>query len=556
MLRSLYIKNIAIISNLEVEFHDGMTSVTGETGAGKSIVIDALALGLGSRADQGLIRHNTDRAEIITEFDISNNLAAQAWLKQHELALDEPHCLLKRRLYTGMPSKSYINDRPVSATTLSELGRMLVNICGQQEHLNLINPGARLAIVDHHTDIGDRLSSLKSIYKKLRQIDKRIAELQQAQQEDDQNTELMVFLVEELEQGNFTASDYRELDENHKRLSHSSEIISSINESVETLQSSGQENVSELLMRVIKLLVSASRYEPRLKNTLKTLEDAQIACEEATSELLALSQQLDLDPNELQQLELRLSSYHQMARKHRCEPAQLEEKLQVLSQRLDDIENADTELKSLRENHSKLMGEYLRIAGTISRMRTDSARRLSESITRQLQQLNLKGSSCVIDCRSDTSLISPNGQDSVRILVSTNRGHPPGPIEKIASGGELSRISMAIALETSAQADDNSVLIFDEVDAGISGKTADIVGEKLKQLASKNQTICITHLPQVASKARHQLRVSKNSADDSHVKLDYLDTEARVIELARFLSGKKITDESLANARVMLEESR
>ena len=551
MLRSLYINNIAIISELDVEFHEGMTSVTGETGAGKSIVIDALALGLGSRADQSLMKHDTDKAEVIIEFDISGNKPAQRWLANQELDLDEPHCILKRRLYGNKPSRSFINDRPVSAAILNELGQWLVNICGQQEHLNLINPAARLAVLDQHADTYNDLKALRSIYKELKQIGKQVKALQKAQGEDEQHNDLLVFLIDELEQGKFSADDYRQLDENHKRLSHNSEIISSINTSVDLLQSSTQGNVSELLSQATKMLISASRYEPKLKNALKTLESAQIATEEAGSELTALLQQLDMDPGQLQELEQRLSSYHQIARKHRCEPSQLEEKLDSLSRRLSVIENSDAELKVLGEKQNKLNLEYTEIANNISKLRCDSAKSLSKAITRQLQQLNLPGSACHIECKTDSTVISPGGQDSVRILASTNKGQPPGPIEKIASGGELSRISLAIALESSVQAG-NAVLIFDEVDAGISGKTADVVGDKLKQLAKKNQTICITHLPQVASKAKHQLRVSKHS---SQVKLDYLDTEARVTELARFLSGKTITDESLANARVMLEES-
>ena len=210
--------------------------------------------------------------------------------------------------------------------------------------------------------------------------------------------------------------------------------------------------------------------------------------------------------------------------------------------------------KSLLKTQATMIQNYKKSAKALSKLRINAAKTLSKAITKQLQQLNLKGSVCMIECKTDDSALTATGQDTVQFLVSTNDGQPPGPIEKIASGGELSRISMAIVLETSLQAG-NAVLIFDEVDTGISGKTADIVGDKLKQLAKKNQTICITHLPQVACKAKHQLRVSKSAMENSPVKLDYLDTEARIIELARFLSGKKITDESLANARVMLKDS-
>ena len=554
MLRSLYIKNIAIITTLSIEFHEDMTCVTGETGAGKSIVIDALALGLGSRADQNLIKHNTDQSEVIIEFDISNHKPAQNWLQQHELDLEEPLCILKRRLYTNKPSKSFINDRPVSATVLNELGQALVNICGQQEHLNLVNPTARLAIIDQHANASAQLKSLKTTHKQLRQIDQQIAELKKAQGDSEENNDLLAFLVDELMQGNFSATDYRELDEKHKRLSHNSEIISNVNSSIEVLQSSSQVSINELLNQVSKHLDIASKYEPRLKNTLKTLEGASIACEEAISELLDMSQQLELDPSTLQEYEQRIASYHSMARKHRCEPVQLEEKLEALQQRLEFIDNSDTQLKELINTQTKLTSSYKKAAKTLSKLRTAAAKSLSKTITSQLQQLNLKGSVCQIECKTDDTAIAATGQDTVQFLVSTNDGQPPGPIEKIASGGELSRISMAIVLETSLLAG-NAVLIFDEVDTGISGKTADIVGDKLKQLAKKNQTICITHLPQVACKAKHQLRVSKSAKENSPVKLEYLDTEARVTELARFLSGKKITDESLANARVMLKDS-
>ena len=554
MLRSLYIDNIAIISNLSIEFHEGMTSVTGETGAGKSIVIDALALGLGSRADQSLIKHNSDKAQVIIEFDISDNQLAQTWLSDQELNLDEPLCILKRRLYSNKPSKSFINDRPVSASTLNELGQLLVNICGQQEHLNLVNPIARLAIVDHNANTSEPLKSLKTTYKQLTLINQQIAELKKAQGDNGEHNDLLSFLVDELEQGNFSVTDYQELDENHKRLSHNSEIINSVNTSIEIIQTSSEHSVSERLSQVLKQLNAVSSFEPRLNNALETLESATIACEEAVNELTSLSQSLNLDPGQLHQLEQRLSSYHSLARKHRCEPIQLEEKLESLKNKLNFIENSDEQLKTLLDEQIQLTNKYQKIAKKISKLRSNTAQSLSKSITKQLQQLNLKGSLCEIVCHSDTTVISASGQDSVRFLISTNEGQPPEPIEKIASGGELSRISMAIVLESSLHAG-NAVLIFDEVDTGISGKTADIVGDKLKQLAKHNQTICITHLPQVACKAKYQLRVSKSTKQNTRVQLDYLDTEARVIELARFLSGKKITDESLANARVMLKDS-
>ena len=554
MLRSLYIKNIAIISSLSIEFHEGMTSITGETGAGKSIVIDALSLALGARADQNLLKHDSEKAEIIIEFDISDHLPAKNWLHDQELELDEPLCILKRHLYSHRPSKSFINDRPVSATALSELGQMLVNICGQQEHLNLVNPSTRLSIIDQHAKTDKLLKSLKTIYKQLKDIEQALKDLNNARNEGEDHNDLLAFLVDELRQGNFSAADYQTLDNDHKRLSHNSDIINSVNTSIDLLHGAAQNNIVDLLNQVSKLLDSASHYEPRLKNTIATLDSANIACEEAMNELTALSQHLDLDPAELHELEQRLSSYHTMARKHRCEPAQLEEKLHSLEAKLELIENSQAQLDKLTVQQLELTNNYKNIAQQISKLRRKSSKSLSKSITAQLQQLNLKGAACVIECKTDTSVINVSGQDTVQFLVTTNAGQPPGPIEKIASGGELSRISMAIVLESSTRAGD-AVLIFDEVDTGISGKTADIVGDKLKQLATLNQTLCITHLPQVACKAQHQLRVSKSNDKHAQVKLEYLDTEERVIELARFLSGKKITQESMANARVMLEDT-
>lgn len=554
MLRSLYIDNIAIISQLSVNFHDGMTCVTGETGAGKSIVIDALALALGSRADQNLITHNREKAEVSVEFDISNNSAAQSWLDKQELMLDEPLCILKRILYSNKPSKSLINNRPVSAGMLNEIGQLLVSICGQQEHLTLINPASRLAVIDQHANVTAELGSLKMLYRQMKQNKQQIHELQQIRSQAVEHDELLGFLIEELSQGKFSAADYKQLDENHKRLSHNSDIVCAVNASIELLESSMQQNIHDSLNRVLKLLAQACRFEPRLQNTLKTLEGASIACTEAASELNAISHQLEMNPDELLHVEQRLSRYHDMARKHRCEPAQLEEKLESLQQKLEVIENSDALLKSLADQQAQLTVEYNKIAQEISRARQRCAKSLSRTITAQLQQLNLEGARFDIECKTDTDVTHVNGQDTVRFLVSTNRDQPPGPIEKIASGGELSRISLAIALESGAAAG-NAALVFDEVDTGVSGRTADVVGDKLKQLSKKNQTICITHLPQVACKADYQLRVAKRSDKKAQVKLDYLDTEERVIELARFLSGRKITEESLANARVMLMQS-
>ena len=554
MLRSLYINNIAIIAQLNIEFHAGMTSITGETGAGKSIVIDSLALSLGARADQSLIKHGCDQAEVIAEFDISKNSSATQWIKRQQLELDEPQCILKRKLYANSPSKSFINDRPVSATVLSQLGERLVTICGQREHLNLIDPAARLAIIDNHAQTATSLKKIQEAYKALSNINDQIQALKNAQSEGVDHVDLLSFMIDELEQGNYTADDYHQQDKVQKRLSHNSDIVHAVNTSIELLNSSASENVVQLLSQITKLLNNSLKFEPRLKNALETINDATIACEDAVTELTDISGKLEIDPDQLAQVEQKLSSYHNLARKHRCEPGELETKLNELNTRLNFIQNSDQQLQKLKLQRDTLTTQYYDMAGVLTQKRCKSAKRLSKLISLQLAQLNLKGSTCQIECTTDVESIHPKGQDSIRLLISTNSGQPPGPVEKIASGGELSRIGMAIALETSQQAD-NAVLIFDEVDSGISGKTADIVGDKLKDLALKNQTICITHLPQVACKAEHQLRVSKNNKNKSKIKLDYLDTESRVIELARFLSGKEITDESLANARVMLKES-
>ena len=554
MLRSLYINNIAIISHLNVDFHDAMTSLTGETGAGKSIVIDALALALGGRAEQGLVRHHCDKAQVIAEFDISHHGAISAWLKDNELNSDENECVLRRNLYQNRPSKSFINDRPVTVQGLKELGDQLVNICGQQQHLNLMQARHRLNIINSHAGIENQLSELQETYRSLMKIKQQIDELQAGDAVELDQIEMLNFLINELSQGDYSEETYTQLDEEQKRLAHATDIVIAVNTSIALLQSGDSKSAVDLLNESIKLLTNASKFDSRLDNPAEALSTAALTIEDVAGELNHLAGTLDVNPEQLQEVEQQLASFHHLARKHRCQPTELEDKLAALRERLNNIENRDIMLEKLRHEEASLSGRYFELAEKISDLRSRSSKKLAGAITAQLKNLNLNHAVCEIQCRRDKSKIGPNGQDSIDFLVSTNQGQPPGPIEKIASGGELSRISLAVQLETT-RLSDTPVLVFDEVDAGISGETADIVGYKLKDLGRQTQVICITHLPQVASKAQHQIKIIKKTNSQSPVELEYLDSDARIAELARILSGKKITEESLANAKVMLKDS-
>jgi len=554
MLRSLYINNIAIISQLGAEFFPGMTSVTGETGAGKSIVIDALTLALGKRADKEQLKHGADKAEVIAEFDIGDHPGVQAWLAKQELDTGEHECVLRRNLYPDRPSRSFINDRPVTAQVLSQLGEQLVNFCGQQEHLSLVNPAHRLDIVDRHAGTEENLSRLGKCFQEVTAIHARIEELEQADSQGVDQVDMLTFLIKELEQGEFSEQDYGQVDQEQKRLAHATDIASAVNISIELLNSPDQQNVLGMLNQAISQLTSVCKFDTRLDCAIEALAQSSVVCDDAASELATIAGKLDVEPQRQDEVDTRLASYHQLARKHRCEPVELEQKLKALRNKLDEIANRDNILKDFKDKHARALKQYYQIAGKISQQRARSATSLSKAVSSHLKALNLPHAVCEFECSTNTSRISPNGQDNIRILVSTNRGQPPGPVEKIASGGELSRISLAIQLETARLAH-TPVLVFDEVDAGISGKTADLVGIKLKELGGHCQVICITHLPQVASKARHQLKVSKLTEGSSMVELDYLDAQARIEELARILSGRNITRESMANARVMLQDS-
>ena len=553
MLRSLYINNIAIISQLNLELHDGMTSITGETGAGKSIIIDSLALALGSRAEQNLLKHKTNKAEIIAEFDISHNTQALQWLEANEFDLDEPQCVLRRQLHQDKPSRSFINDRPVTVQLLRELGDLLANICGQQEHMNLIQANKRMEIVDAHANNKNALVALQNSYKDLTVINEEITQLQAADPIDNDQLNMISFLINELEQGNYTAENYQVLDEEQKRLAHATDIANAINTTINAIKSEETHSITDLLNDSINSLDTAKKYDQRLTSIIETLTEANVAVEDAASELVQLADKLEFDPEQLAVVEQELATYHDLARKHRCEPDELESKLSSLQQRLDSIGNRDAKLTNLKKQQKGLLDHYHKQAEEISMRRSKSSITLSKSITKHLKDLNLPNALVNIECKRDNSKISQSGQDNIRFLVSTNKGQPPGPIEKIASGGELSRISLAIQLEVN-KLGKSSTLIFDEVDVGISGETADVVGHKLKALGDTGQVICITHLPQVASKAKHQLKISKQNKQAA-VELNYLDTEDRIKELARFLSGKKITQESIANAKVMLQDS-
>lgn len=555
MLLHMQIRNLAVVRQLDVDFSSGMTAITGETGAGKSIALDALGLCLGNRADVDLIRADAEKAEVIATFHLNEPTSpGRQWLAEQELQDDEPAaCVLRRLITREGRSKAWINGYPVTVSQLKQLAPLLVNIHGQHEHQLLTRPEHQLSLLDAYARHQGLLDNVQSAYQSWYGLRKQQKQLLQQQSDVESRLQLLRYQVTELNEFALAEGEYVELEQQHKRLTNSAALLEDSGFALNAIYEGEHNNAFSLLQNAVSRLEQQLDIDPALTEAVRMLKDASVQVEEAARELRHYQDNIELDDEQLITAERRVSQAVHLARKHQLEPSQLPQHHQQLLTELNQLESNQAESVDIDARVESAAAKYRQVATKLSESRKKAAHELSERIAKSMQQLNMPHGRFVIDVDHQTQAPATRlGTDEVCFTVTANPGQPLQPLAKIASGGELSRISLAIQVITSSQLT-TPTLMFDEVDVGVSGATAATVGKLLRQLGESNQVICVTHLPQVAAKAHQQLRVDKvtdGASTETH--MINLDQNARVIELARLLGGDEITETTKANAAELL----
>ncbi|MDZ7662556.1 DNA repair protein RecN [Thiohalophilus sp.] len=555
MLTHIHIWNFAIVEKLDLAMDNGLTVFTGETGAGKSILLDALGLALGDRADSAVIRHGADKAEISVTFSTVDAPDAEAWLAERELA-SENECIIRRTISNNGPSRAFINGKPSPIQSLRELGEMLVDLHGQHEHQSLLKRDIQRQLLDDYAAHQGLLQQLREVYQRWQQHKSELDNLLKASDERDSRLELLRFQVNELEALALGEQEPAQLEQEHKRLANASRLLETSERVSQLLQDNDETNASQLLSQCSSELQQLADTDSQLKAIAELLDSALIQVREAGSELRHYLDALELDPGRLGWVEQRLADMHALARKHHVAVEELPGVLPQLQQQLESLEQADVQLGQLQQALTEAEADYRQLAQQLSDGRQQAAGRLAEQVSQSLQTLGMEGGRFDVQLEPREDGFSPNGLERVEFVVSANPGQPLRPLSRVASGGELSRISLAIQVIT-AQDTRIPTLIFDEVDVGIGGRVAEIVGLQLRELASHRQVICVTHLPQVAALGQHHFQVSKRAASDVTIsEIVELTPEQRVDEVARMLGGIEITDQTLSHAREMIDRAQ
>lgn len=555
MLSQLSVRDFAIVDQLDLAFGPGLTVLTGETGAGKSILVDALALALGERATGGAVRVGRPRAEVAAVFDISTLPPVQQWLQQQALESEDEECVTRRTISSEGRSRAFINARPVPLQNLRALGNQLVDIHGQHAHQSLVKPKVQRQILDAFGDSGELLEEVSVLHQRIGTIEHAMDQLAGSVKDRDSHLALLQFHAKELRELDLQRGELEALDDEQRRLSHVAELIAVCQEALAGISGdSGDFSALDTLETILRRVDGIRAYDGRLNDIFELLSSAAIHLQEGGSALRHYVQSLDPDPERLDSIEQRLARIHELARKHRAVPKELPDLLAKLGTEIAHLEGGENRLKALVEEHSNLLGGYRSAAAVLSANRRRAAAELSEQVTSNMQELGMRGGqfTAVVDSQPTQRPLA-SGLDQVEFTVSTNPGQPPQALGRIASGGELSRIALAIQGLT---AENTAVptLVFDEVDAGIGGHTAEIVGKALRALGEKRQVLCLTHLHQVASQAHHHFQVNKSTAaKTTRTSLKTLTGEARVREIARMMGGLRLTDRALAHARELLD---
>jgi DNA repair protein RecN (Recombination protein N) len=555
MLTHLQIRDLAIVDAAELEWAGGFTVLTGETGAGKSILIDALMLATGGRADSGSIRHGAERAEVSATFDLARNAAARAWLDEQSIA-HEGECVLRRVVTGDGRGRAYINGQTVPAQSLRELGELLVDVHGQLEFQSLVRKARQRETLDASGDLEAEVARVAEACRSWRTLDAERREFEARLRDRDTRLDLLEHYVTELDALDAKSGEAESLLAERTRVASSAKLAEGSARAAELLDAE-HDGAIATLARAQSVLRGLLPLDAVLAETEAAVGEAQIACREAASALNRYLERLEADPARRDWLESRLAAMEALARKHRCEPTELPALRESLQAELRQLRNIAESRVELNARLQAIHRDYVVRATQLTQSRRRCAAQLDRRVGSLLAELGMGGGQFVTHVAPHEPIeLSESGNDDVEFLVSANAGQPPRPLAKVASGGELSRISLALQVAT-LQGGHLPCLVFDEVDAGVGGAVAERVGRLLAELATRAQVLCVTHLPQVASQAEHQVRVTKrDDAGRTRTLLERLDDDARVEEIARMLGGATLTTRTREHAREMLESGR
>lgn len=555
MLVHLSVHNYAIVEHLDLELQGGMSVITGETGAGKSIMLDALGLALGDRADSGVVRPGADKADILASFDLADIPEARCWLSERDLDTDGP-CILRRVITSEGRSRAYINGSPCPQGDLKALGELLIDIHSQHEHQSLLKPDTHRRLLDEYAGASDLARQVQLAAQRWKQTRSELERLSNSSDEQRARHQLLSYQLEELENLSLGDNELEQLEQEHKTLSNAEQLLGTCRQVLELCSESDAGNVLSALTASLNRLGAFSNQPGALSEATNLLASAQIQVEEAVGELNRFIDHFDADPQRQQQLEDRLDSIYSLARKHRVQPGDLGQLQQRLLDELESLNADDEAVERLTDELAAYARHYQEKASELSQLRQAAASTLASAVEVEMQRLGMPGGRFNIQLiAQDSENLQPNGLEQIEFQVSANPGQPLKGLAKVASGGELSRISLAIQVIT-AQTSRVPTLVFDEVDVGIGGPTAEVVGQLLRRLGERGQVLTVTHLPQVAAQGHQHLFVHKQrGSEETRTAVATLDAEQRIEEVARMLGGLDLTDESLAHARKMLAAS-
>ena len=555
MLNHLHIKNFAIVPTLDLEIEAGFTAITGETGAGKSILVDALGLLLGERSDASWVRAGAGRAELTAGFSVENNREARQWLEDSDLSSGDS-CLLRRTINNSGRSRAYINGSPVTLAQIQSLGQLLVEIHGQNEHLRLKKSQEQFKLLDGSGEYNKEFDQVRNAFTRWRKTADELDALEKDNSVSDSELEFLKYQLAELQQHDLSIDSINAMQAEHDRLAAGDSLLDSLTSSIELLdpeQSMDQAGINSDLNTTLIQLQDFKHLDPDINDACNMLHEAAVNCTEAINSLRAARNRLDLNPARYEEISNALGQLHDMARKHSVKMEDLETLMRELAARIERAGSSEQRRADLQKELQHRLEDYRVASRALHEKRTDHATELSGRVTALMADLGMAGGVFELTVSlKPQAMPSLRGDDDIQIRISANPGLPPGPLNKIASGGELSRISLAIKVAASCGSE-SVTQIFDEVDAGIGGETANAVGKLMKRLAGDGQALCVTHLAQVAVCAAHQLQVRKATGKDStQVDTRLLDEVSRVEEIARMLSGK-ISEQSRAHAVELLE---
>lgn len=551
MLTDITIKNYTIVDSLHLTLQPGLSTLSGETGAGKSILVGAVSLSLGARADIQAIRQGAQRCDISLSFDLKNNPDATRWLEEHDLS-DENNCIIHRSISADGRSKSRINARPCPQSIVRELSSHLLTIHGQHQHQDLLKRNTQGKKLDDYANNAALLNTIQTQYQQWHEKNATLSALKKQALGRDEQLALLRYQRQELEDLTLKKGEWEQLHADHQLCHQAKQLITNLNQAIDLTLENERACAMTLLHQAIEQVNAVKTNDPQLTTINTLLSSAAIHLQEAGDELNHYRNNLDLSPERLAHIEARLTLLHDAARKHRVNPEDLIDIEASLAQKIKTLENIETHMTELEINLEKILKDYKKIARKLTEKRKKASAAINKAITQFMQTLGMKGGYFEVKLEPISQAISMQGDEKVHFHISTNPGQPLQPMHKVVSGGELSRISLALQVLISTK-ENTSSFIFDEVDVGIGGETAEMVGKLLRELGEKAQVFCITHLAQVASQGHHHFKVEKTSTNTTtSTRILPLNKTERVKEIARMLSGSKITPETLQHAEQMV----